>query len=247
MKAILLGAGFATRLYPLTKDRPKPLLPMAGKPLIEHTMARLAGIKELDHIYVVSNHRFAGRYRNWLDTYRGPKKIELLDDGTMSPEDRLGAVGDLQFAIERARIADDLMVVAGDNLLQFDIRDLVTFFKNKGATIGLKEMGSPEEVRRFSVVQLDADGKIIEFEEKPTNPKGTLISIGVYLFPRALLGRVKEYLDAGHNPDAPGYYVEWLCRRENLYGYVMQGPWFDIADIDSYEQANQLLEQGANG
>lgn len=241
MKAVLLGAGYATRLYPLTKDRPKPLLPVAGRPMIEHILDSLSSIRDLDRVYVVSNHVFADRYRDWLSSYRGTKKVEIFDDGTTSNENRLGAVGDIQFVIERARIQDDLLVVAGDNLFRFDVRDFVEFSRQKGAAVGLKDMGAAD-IRRYSVVQLDAEGKIVDFEEKPANPRGSLISICLYLFPKRLVPMVKQYLDARHNPDAPGYFIEWLYRQTPCFGFVIPGPWFDIGDIDSYNQANELLE-----
>lgn len=246
MKAVLLGAGYATRLYPLTKERPKPLLPVAGTPMIEHVLACLAPIRDLTHTYIVSNHQFVERYRDWLAGYRGRKKIDLLDDGTSSDEDRLGAVGDIQFAVEHAKIDDDLLVVAGDNLICFDLRDLVARFKKQGAMVALKDMGT-RDIRRYSVVQLDAEGRIVEFEEKPANPKSSLIAMCLYVLPKAVVPRIREYLDAGHNSDAPGYFIEWLHRKTTCYGYLVQGPWFDIGDIDSYNEANELMEQAANG
>ncbi len=247
MKALILGAGYATGLYPLTKDRPKSLLPLAGRPLVEHLLSSLANVKELDRVYLVTNHRFVDRYRDWLENYQAPKRVELLDDGTTTQEDRLGAVGDMQFAIERARVHDDLLVMAGDILVRFDLPAFVAFFKQRGATIALKEMDSPEAARRFGAVQLDADNRVVEFEEKPAAPRGALISIGLYALPRTILPKVKEYLTAGHNPEAPGYFIEWLHRQTGIYGYTVREPWFDIGDIDSYNQANELLEQGANG
>lgn len=243
MKALVLGAGYATRLYPLTKDRPKPLLPVNGKPILERIIESLLAIADLDSIYIVSNHRFADHFRAWQKGYKCRCAIEVFDDGTVSNEDRLGAVGDIQFVLERARIKDDLLVVAGDNLLEANLSDFAAFFRKNGACVGLKDLGESELVSQYSVVELDKNGRIVNFEEKPPNPKTTLISTCLYLFPKKQLKLVKEYLDAGHNKDAPGYYIEWLYRQIELWGYVVPGAWFDIGDIDSYNKACELYEK----
>lgn len=243
MKALVLGAGYGTRLYPLTKDRPKPLLPVGGKPILERTIERLLAISDLDEIFIVSNHRFAENYEDWCREYRCPKPIRVFDDGTQSNDDRLGAIGDIQFVLDRSKAKDDLLVVAGDNLIAFDLRDFWKFAKSHGAAIGLKDLGRKDLVSQYSAVTLDATGKVVDFEEKPPLPKGTLISIGVYAFPKKQLRLIKDYLDAGHNRDAPGYYMQWLYQQVDLYGFVIQGPWYDIGDIDSYKQANDLFER----
>ncbi|MBI3272773.1 MAG: nucleotidyltransferase family protein [Planctomycetes bacterium] len=247
MKALVLGAGYATRLYPLTKDRPKPLLPVDGKPILERILDSLAPIADLDQIYIVSNHRFADHFREWRKSYKSTRPIEIVDDGTVSNDDRLGAVGDIQYVLDHARIKDDLLVLAGDNLLEAPLGDFASFFHENGACVALTDVGDSELVSQYSVVELDRGGKIVSFEEKPPNPKSTLVSTCIYLFPRKHLKLIKEYLDRGHNRDAPGYYIEWLYRQVDLWGHILRGAWFDVGDIDSYNGACALFEKRRKG
>lgn len=252
MKCLLLGAGYATRLYPLTKDRPKPLLPVAGVPMMERILDRVLAVREVDAVYVVSNRRFADNYRAWLrdlqDRRRVKVPVTIFDDGSTSNDDRLGAIGDIDFVIQRAKVRDDLLVVAGDNLFDFDLGTLVRTFAKRGSTVGLRDLaGKPEEklIPQYSVVQLDADGRIVEFEEKPALPKGTLISLAIYLYARKHVPMIRQYLEAGQKPDAPGYFIRWLHKQVPVYGCVLEGSWFDIGDIDSYQQADELYRRGA--
>ena len=245
MKALLLGAGYATRLYPLTKDRPKPLLPVAGIPILTRITEKLFSIKELDGIYVVTNHRFAANYYNWLRDYQVqralPVPIEIFDDLTTSPDDRLGAVGDIQFVVKNAKLDDDLIVIAGDNLIEFSMTDFVAAAKPKGTAVCLKDLKSTKLVSLYGAVTVDKNGKLTDFEEKPPRPKTTLVSIGVYHFAKQHLPLFGEFLAAGTGKDAPGYYLQWLHRKIDVFGHVIDGDWFDIGDIDSYNQANEMM------
>jgi glucose-1-phosphate thymidylyltransferase len=226
----------------LTKDCPKPLLPIAGRPIIEYTLELMSRVEGLDRIYVVVNHYFADKYIQWCAGFRSPLPVEIVDDGTISNEDRLGATADMQFVIEQTGLKDDLLVVAGDNLLRFSLNDFVSFCRPRGVGLGLKNLQDTSLVPQYSVVKLDQNYKVIDFEEKPAHPKSTLISIGLYYFPRRYIGLIKDYLDAGNNPDAPGYFMQWLYKVVDVYGYVIEGPWFDIGDIASYNRANELFE-----
>jgi glucose-1-phosphate thymidylyltransferase len=249
MKCLLLGAGYATRLYPLTKDRPKPLLPVAGVPILQRICEQVFKVKGLDRIFVVSNHRFAGHYYNWLRDYQNhralPVPVEIYDDLTQTPDDRLGAIGDIQFVIGNAKVEDDLLVIAGDNLIEFSLQDFVTFAQSKGTAAGLKDLKTREKVSLYGAVSVNKQGKIVAFEEKPPKPKTTLISIGVYYFAKAHLGLFREYLDAGHGKDRPGDYLQWLHEKIDVFGYVIEGSWFDIGDIDSYNAANEMMMKGS--
>lgn len=250
MKCLLLGAGYATRLYPLTKDRPKPLLPVAGVPILQRICERVLKLKGLDAIYVVTNHRFAPHYYNWLRDYQNhralPVPIEIYDDLTTCPDDRLGAIGDIQFVIQNAKIEDDLLVIAGDNLIQFDLSALAAAAEAHGSSVtGLKDMKSRKSVSLYGAVEIDKKGRIVDFEEKPPRPRTPLISIGVYYFLKKHLPLFRQYLEAGHSKDAPGYYLQWLHKEIDLYGHVIEGDWFDIGDIDSYNLANEMMMKGA--
>lgn len=245
MKALLLGAGYGTRLYPLTKNRPKPLLTIGRKPMVEWILDRLLPVPGLNGIALVTNSRFADSFEAWRRSYSCPVPVAVYDDGTTSNEDRLGAVGDIQFSIREGKIDDDLLVVAGDNLFEFDVARMVEFGKQKGGpVVCLKDMQHVGPlISQYSVVTLDANKQITDFEEKPARPKTTLISICLYYFPRATLPLVDKYLAAGHNKDQPGWYIQWLVKQVPTYGYVIDGLWFDIGDIDSYDKANELFEK----
>src|SRR5262245_40166270 len=202
MKCLLLGAGYATRLYPLTKERPKPLLPVAGVPILQRICEQVFKVKGLDRIYVISNHRFAGHYHNWHRDYQNhralPVPIDIYDDLTQTPDDRLGAIGDIQFVIGNAKVEDDLLVIAGDNLIEFSLQDFVAFAQPKGTVVCLKDLKTKDKVSLYGAVSVNKQGKIVAFEEKPPKPKTTLVSIGVYYFSKAHLALFREYLDAGH-------------------------------------------------
>ncbi len=243
MKALVLGAGYATRLYPLTKERPKPLLPIGGVPILERICGKLQGIRDLDRIYLVTNHRFAGHYYSWLrdakDQGRVTVPLEIFDDLTTSNDDRLGAIGDIEFVLRAAKVDDELLVVAGDNLFEFGLQDFVDFARPKGAGVCVKDVGRKELATLYGVVETDAGGRVLDFEEKPPSPASTLVSIGVYYYGRAHLGRFAEYLAEGQRKDAPGYFVQWIKDRIPLYAWRAPGTWYDIGDIDSYNQANE--------
>jgi len=249
MKAIVLGAGYGMRLYPLTANTPKPLLAIAGKPVMEWTLDLLLPRKEIDQIFIVSNHLFYINYEKWLaekmeertglfHTYG--KKIVLCDDKSQNINDKLGAIGDISFVMKKAKINDDLLVVAGDNLFEIDFTDFIKYFKKQGTTICLKDFkgSSREIISQYGLVTLDDDKRIIDFEEKPAQPQSTLVAMCLYIFAKGDLKLINEYLKKGFNPDAPGYYLQWLYKQKDIYGYTLKGRWFDIGDIDSYEKAS---------
>jgi glucose-1-phosphate thymidylyltransferase len=249
MKALILGAGYGVRLYPLTANTPKPLLEVAGKPVIEWSLDWLLPNKEIEEIIIVSNHRFYDNYQKWLKEkisicgtpcYRWGKKISIYDDNTVSINDKLGAIGDIQFVINKANIKDDMLIVAGDNIFEVDFTDFIKHFKKHGTTIGLKDLSGVDKsiMGQYGVVTLDKNNKIIDFEEKSPYPKSTLVAICLYIFSRENLKLISEYLEGGLNPDAPGFYLQWLYKRKSIYGYILKGCWFDIGDIDSYENAS---------
>ncbi len=245
MKCLLLGAGYATRLYPLTKDRPKPLLPVAGVPILQRICEEVYKVKGIDAIYVVTNHRFVGHYYHWLRDYQQqralPAPIEIFDDLTNTPEDRLGAIGDIQFVVRNAKLDDDLLLIAGDNLVEFSLQDFVSFAQPRGAAVCLKDLKSKKNVSLYGAVEVDKKGKVVDFEEKPPKPRSTLISIGVYFYGKQHLPLFQAYLDEGRSKDAPGYYLQWVHEKIDVFGYVIDGEWYDIGDIDSYNLAHDMM------
>ena len=247
MDALILGAGYATRLYPLTQDRPKPLLPVGGIPILQRICEQLYDSGSFGHIHVVTNHRFADHYDRWLADFRRqrslPAPVTIHDDQTTTPENRLGAIGDLRFVIDQAPVKDDLLVIAGDNLIAGSLAPFLRHAASRGASVGLKDLRSKELVSLYGVVETAPDGRIIGFEEKPQQPRSTLIAVGLYYFPAATLPLVRKYLDLGKSKDQPGYYVQWLHTKTPVYGHVLEGDWYDIGDLESYHQADAVMSR----
>ena len=244
LKAIIPAAGYATRLYPLTKNKPKPLLPIAGRPIIEYILDKIEEIGAVDQIFVVTNDKFYEHFVAWEKSLNYEMPITVINDGTTSNETRLGAIGDKLFVIERENISDDLLDISGDNLFDFSLRDMYSAFKkNKKTLIALYDVKDIEIAKRMGIAKIDKDNGVVNFVEKPEIPPSTLTSIGVYLYPREVVRLFKVYIEEGNSPDAPGYFLEWLHKREEVYGYTFQGTWCDIGDIGCYQKANQEFKQ----
>lgn len=237
MQVIILGAGYGTRLYPLTKDRPKPLLPVGDCLIIEHILAKLENVKNIDKVYIISNAKFYDRYCDWQKWYNTNLSIKIINDRTTTNENRLGAIADIQFVLDKARIRDDVLIIAGDNVFDFDLSEFVKFAREKHPAVALKDLQDLKLISKYGSVKVDKDFKFEYFEEKPANPKSTLISIGIYYFSKDDVKFIREYLKMQRNPDAPGYFIEWLYKQVSVYGYTIKGDWFDIGDIDSYNNA----------
>ncbi len=235
MKAIILAAGYATRLYPLTKDMPKALLPIKGKPIIEYIIDELNTIEQIDEIIVVSNHKYYEAFTSWAKT--GP--VQILDDGTTSVDDRRGAIGDIMFTLEEKGIDDDTIIIAGDNLFTFTLAEYIDFFKRMNADcVCAKHIDDIEQLKQLAVAQTDEHGVITNLEEKPAEPKSHLGVYAVYLYKRETLPLFKQYIAEGNNPDAPGHFVQWLYKRKPVYAYKMNGDCIDIGTIEAYNEAN---------
>jgi glucose-1-phosphate thymidylyltransferase len=244
VKAILLCAGYATRLYPLTEERPKMLLPVGGRPVIDWLWDRLQEVPDLEETHLVTNARFAPALREWA---RG-REVEVHDDGTTSNEDRLGAIGDIQFVVDRAGLeGTDLLVAAGDNLFDFSLHDYVEWWrgKDRGSAVTVYDVEDPELVKQYSVVELDGDERVVSFVEKPENPSSTLAATATYLYDRTHVGLVHTYLADGNTPDAPGNFLAWLYQRAPVYGYRIEGEWIDIGDHVQLLEADNRLRRRA--
>jgi glucose-1-phosphate thymidylyltransferase len=226
MKALVLAAGYATRLYPLTESIAKPLLTIGERPMVDHILERIREADPLE-IHVVTNSKFAGAFSEWA-----PADVTVHDDGTTSGDDRLGAIGDLRLVLERAGIDDDWLVVAGDNLFDYSLGDYVRWWRTKGvaSAVALYEHPELELVKQYGVVGLDEHERVVSFIEKPPDPVSNLAATACYIFHREHLKLVATYLDEGNVPDQPGRFVEWLHRRAPVYGYRFAGEWLDIGD-----------------
>ena len=244
MKVVILAAGYATRLYPLTKTVAKPLLPVAGRPMIDHLLDRLLQIHDVDGVHVVTNHKFAASFLRWADAHEATgAPIDVHDDGTTSEDDRLGAIGDMRYVVEQARLeGEDLLVVAGDNLFDYSLADYVRWWHGKGeaSAVALYDVGDVELVRKYSSVELD-DERLVGFVEKPEHPQTTLVATATYLFHRAHVPLVQRYLEEGGSPDQPGRFVAWLVPRAPVYGYRFEGEWRDIGDAEQLLEADNVL------
>jgi glucose-1-phosphate thymidylyltransferase len=242
MKALILAAGYATRLRPLTDSFPKMLLPLAERPMLDYLLDRIREVGEIDDIHLVTNAQFAPSFRDWA-----PEDVTVHDDGTASNEDRLGAIGDIAFAIEHGGLAGaDLFVVAGDNLIGYSLRDLVDFWRAKGGSaLALHEVSDPDLLRNYGVVELDEDDRVIGFEEKPAEPRSNLAATAAYLYRAEHTELLARYLEDGNPPDAPGNFAAWLHTRAPVYGYRASGEWHDIGDLGQLHAADNLLRERA--
>ncbi len=247
MKLLVLAAGYATRLYPLTLNKAKPLLDVAGKPMIEHLLDKFADRGDVDRIYVVTNAKFAGDFARWATGYttRHPRApIEVINDRTTSDQDKLGAIGDINLVITSTQLDDDLIVVAGDNLFEENADGFLETSRRNGTqdrpTIVTYDVGNLEEVRKkYNNLQLDPEGRVLFFSEKDPNATSTVTAICLYYFPRNTIKWVARYLVEGNNPDQPGRYIGWLYKQTPVYTYQIRGRWLDIGSKETLEQANR--------
>jgi len=245
MKIIVLAAGYATRLYPLTLNQPKPLLPVAGKPMVEHVLDNLAPIGDIDRIYVVTNAKFAGHFQKWSDQYHAAQSqfdFTIVNDGSTDDANKLGAIGDIHFVLQTRNVNDDFIVVAGDNLFSEKLGDFGKFCREKNAPVlALYDVGDLEQIKKYNSISVDAAGRITFFEEKPKNPTSTLTGIALYFYPKSTIPLIQQYMAEGNNPDQPGRLVQWLYSRTAVYTWRVPGLWFDIGSKETLEEANQIF------
>jgi glucose-1-phosphate thymidylyltransferase len=243
MKCVLLAAGYATRLYPLTLNLPKSLLSVAGRTILDRILEKVDGVPEIDEVILVSNSRFADQFARFLSGRKSRIACSVLDDGTSDNETRLGAIADLLFAVDRRCLDGDLMVLAGDNLFDFRLSDFATFFHEKGADcITAHRLENQAELRRTGVAELDSDSRVLSFQEKPAVPRSTWAVPPFYLYRRETLPLIREYLEGGGNPDAPGNLIPWLAARRPVYAFTFSGRRWDIGNAESYEEAKRAFE-----
>lgn len=245
MKVIILAAGYATRLYPLTLAQPKPLLPVAGKPMVEYVLDNLAPIGGIDRIFVVTNNKFAGHFQKWADNYRETKaklNFTIVNDGSTDDSNKLGAIGDIHYVLKNQKVDDDLIIVAGDNLFSEKLEGFGAFVREKNAPVlAVYDVGNLEEIKKYNSISVDAAGRITFFEEKPKNPTSTITGIALYYYPRAALKLIEQYIAEGNNPDQPGRLVQWLYPRTPFYTWRVPGIWYDIGSKETLEEANKIF------
>lgn len=242
MKALILAAGYATRLYPLTKEYPKPLLEVNKEPIIDYAVRKLEKLEGVDEIIVITNSKFISQFKKWAKGLKTKKRITVVDDKTKGHNERLGAIGDMAFAIENKQINDDLIVIGGDNLFDGDLEDFVASarLRRSRPMIGVYNIKNKKMAAKYGVVELGRGKRLIGFQEKPKAPKTALVAMCLYYFPRKKLSLIKEYFEhCDKKCDAAGHYIDWLRKKEMVYGFVFKGAWYDIGQIDSYKAANR--------
>jgi glucose-1-phosphate thymidylyltransferase len=244
MNAIILAAGYATRLYPLTLNRAKPLLEIAGRPMIDWVLETIRGIPDLETIFVVTNSKFATDFQRWAERQDRPlgERLTIVNDGSTCDDDKLGAIGDINFVITQESLpATPLLVLAGDNLFTEPLTGFVEFARKTVATVGVYDVGDREKIKKYGNVAIDADGAITYFEEKPEKPCSTLAAIGVYYYSPEVVSLITTYLAAGNNPDQPGRFVQWLYQRKPVKTFQIKGRWLDIGSKETLEQASEIF------
>ncbi|HNQ88660.1 MAG TPA: nucleotidyltransferase family protein [Verrucomicrobiota bacterium] len=245
MNVLILAAGYATRLYPLTLRQPKPLLPVAGKPMVEHVLNHLTPIKAIRRVYVVTNAKFVDAFERWAAHYRRdvcPLEFTIVNDGSTDDSNKLGAIGDIHFVLTRQPIDDDLIVVAGDNLFSHSLEGFAARGQGLQAPVlGVYDVASLDLVRKYNAITVDASGRITFFEEKPAHPTSTLSGIALYYYPKTVLPRISDYIAEGNNPDQPGRLIQWLYPKTPVYTWQVPGLWYDIGSRESLEEANRIF------
>jgi glucose-1-phosphate thymidylyltransferase len=235
VSVILLAAGYATRLYPLTKDQPKALLPLGPVTILDEVIRSVDTIPGLSKQVLVTNSRFAGQFKDWQRSRRAP--VAVIDDGTRTAETRLGAIRDLELARRQVPPGDDLLVVGTDNVFEWTLGDFVKAAQRRrpAPSLGLWQAPSSEDATQFGVVVRDATSRVTSFAEKSKQPPSREVALCVYYFPAEMTGKIQAFIDAGENTDAPGYFLKWLAERGEVYGIMMPGAWYDIGSLESYQ------------
>jgi len=241
MKCVILAAGYATRLYPLTENFPKPLLDVGCKPILDWLIDDISS--EVNQFLVVTNHKFADHFEKWAKEKERKENIIIIDDGTSTNETRLGAVKDLELAVSLGREDDDYLVMAGDNMLDFSLKDFISYQKTIDTScVMCHEENELKKLQKTAVITVNDDKMVTSYEEKPEIPKGYLAVPPFYIYTSKDIHRIKEALDDGCGYDAPGSFAAWLSHKTAMHAWNMTGHRYDIGDIDSYERVKKLFK-----
>lgn len=245
---LILAGGYGTRMGAIGRDRPKALLPLDGRTVLDHLMDRIAAVGAVDDGLLVTNRRFAEQFRAWRRGRTLPFPVEIVDDGTTRPEERLGAVGDLSLALKHADLPGPLLVAGSDNVFAFPLHGLLRSLLDEpraNAVVTVVAEEDPRRLRASGIPEVDQGGRIVRFREKPDEPRSRMVSPPLYAFRHAVLRDVERYLDEGGDPDAPGHFLEWLVERRSVYAWEAPGARHDVGTPERYESARRRLSGGA--
>ena len=241
MKCLILAAGYATRLYPLTENFPKPLLDVRGKTILDWLVDDIDTTGLIDEYVVISNHKYAHHFENWAKNKT--MHVTVVDDGTCSNETRLGAVKDIQFAIEKLGLDDDMLVIAGDNVLDFSLTKFIAYAREKKTSCIMRYFeGQEKKLQKCGVVSIDEQDRILLMEEKPAQPKSNWCCPPFYYYTREDARLVAKGIEAGCGTDAPGSYIAWLCTQTPVHAMEMPGKRFDVGNLESYNKIRDEYE-----
>lgn len=242
MRCVILAGGFARRLWPLTLDRPKALLDVGGRAILDHIVDRVECLQSVDEIIISTNAAFEPAFREWLSGRRFAKPTRLVVEPSRNENEKFGAIRGLEWLVKQCGIDSDCLVIAGDNLFDFELQDVLDFYKKVGGPVlAVYDVKDLEKAKRYGIVRLDGT-RITEFCEKPEKPPSTLASTGCYVFPKETLSAFGEYLAEDNPKDAPGHFIAWLSRRQAVHGWAWRGAWFDIGDFESLERARKWIK-----
>lgn len=241
MKCLILAAGYATRLYPLTENFPKPLLKVGEKTILDWLVDDIDGAGLVNEFVVISNHKFASHFEEWAATKT--QKITVVDDGTLSNETRFGAVCDILYAIDTLKLDDDMLVIAGDNVLDFSLQKFIAYAKEKEASC-IMRFHEPDEQKllKCGVVTTEADDRVVRMTEKSPSPETHWVCPPFYYYTRATAKRIKDAISCGCGTDAPGSFIAWLCKEEPVYAMEMPGKRYDIGNLTSYNEVQETYK-----
>jgi glucose-1-phosphate thymidylyltransferase len=243
MRVLILAGGFAKRMGDLGRNVPKSLLEVAGRPVIEHILDKIDQLDSVTGITVSTNKKFKDNFSEWLkdrDSGDTGSKIDLLVEPAMEEGQKLGSIGALKFFVDQSQIEDDLLVINGDNLFEFNLRNFMDYYKEKSTIInGVFDTKSISEAQKLGVVLSDQNGLVMDFEEKPEKPKSTTVSTGIYLFPKSNVPLIRQYIEEGNSPDRMGDLLIWMMKSRPIHAFVFSEPWFDIGSPETYRKAGE--------
>lgn len=241
MKAIILAGGYAKRLWPETLQKSKPLLDLAGEPIINHIIRKVDGLPGIEEVLVSTNRRFKKDYEEWLKKYKFTK-VRIAIEDTSREEEKLGAIGGLHHLIGKEGVKEDCLVLAGDNVVTFDLSVFIDFYRKcKSPVIAAFDIKSREKAKLYGVLKIDGNSRVIDFREKPEKPESTLISMACYILTKQAITLLDKYVEEGNPRDNPGFFIRWLYRKMDVYTFVFDTAWFDIGDKESLQKAREFV------